>query len=72
LVSTEGLQEHVRTLVRAGVELDVIEREVIERAPLAPDERDALWLFAWALESRGSGRFRREGRAASGTVTARA
>jgi hypothetical protein len=55
------LQERVRAMVLAGASLSVIEEVVIERAPLGPEDRDALWLYAWALESRGSGRLPRDG-----------
>lgn len=36
----------------AGEDLEAIERELIERAPLPAEERDALWLFAWSYRAR--------------------
>lgn len=39
-------------LVAAGATLHEIERDVIERAPLGEDARDALWLYAWGCLQR--------------------
>lgn len=59
MVPSGEMQERIRLMVRSGIPLSAIEDEVIDRAPVGPEERDALWLYAWALESRGSGQLGR-------------
>lgn len=46
------LREEIDELVAAGASLHEIERDVIERAPLGEDARDALWLYAWGCLRR--------------------
>jgi hypothetical protein len=38
----------VEAMLAVGRPLGSVER-MLERAPLDPDERSALWLFAWSL-----------------------
>jgi hypothetical protein len=44
-------REQVEGMVAAGESFPEVE-SAIECASLPPDERDALWLFAWALRGR--------------------
>jgi hypothetical protein len=46
------LRERVAEALRSGASLDEIQDELIERAPVRPDQRDALWLYAWGLNER--------------------
>ncbi len=46
------LKEKVAAAVGAGADLKEVEEDVIERAPLEPDVRDALWLYAWTLSEQ--------------------
>jgi hypothetical protein len=41
------LRDAVEAYAHAGVELDDIDRELIQPAPLSEDEKAALWLLAW-------------------------
>ncbi len=45
-------KEQVDEAVGAGADLDEVEARVIERAPVEPEARDALWLYAWGLLER--------------------
>ncbi len=59
------LREQVDEAVGRGADLHEVEERVIEHAPVEPEVRDALWLYAWSrLERDDEGpRFRREPRA---------
>ena len=46
------LKEQVEAAVGEGANLDEVEARVIERAPVEPEMRDALWLYAWGLLER--------------------
>jgi GAF domain-containing protein len=46
------LQYQVARAVRSGASLGVIERTIIETAPLDEEHRAALWLYAEALRDR--------------------
>jgi hypothetical protein len=46
------LHRQIADAVRTGVDLDEIERNIIDRAPIVEDERSALWLYAQALSER--------------------
>lgn len=50
--SSRALREKIDELIAHGAELDDLEREVIDPAPLAEDARDALWLYAWGCQER--------------------
>ncbi len=45
-------RERVAQAVGDGASLDEVEEALIEPAPLPPDLRDALWLYAWGLTER--------------------
>ncbi len=46
------LKEQVDEAVGRGADLHEVEEDVIEHAPVEPEVRDALWLYAWSrLES---------------------
>ncbi len=46
------LREQVDEAVGRGADLHELEEHVIEHAPVEPEVRDALWLYAWSrLES---------------------
>jgi hypothetical protein len=45
-------RERVARAVSDGATLEEVEQSVIEPAPLPPDVRDALWLYAWGLLER--------------------
>lgn len=44
------LQRRIVASVTRGTDLDVIERTIIDPAPIGADEKAVLWLFAEALE----------------------
>jgi hypothetical protein len=46
---TSGLQERIAALMERGVSLDQVEENVIEPSPLDPDQKAALWLYAWSF-----------------------
>ncbi|HEX2085485.1 MAG TPA: hypothetical protein VHF89_07370 [Solirubrobacteraceae bacterium] len=46
------LREQVDQAVEAGADLDEVEARVIEHAPVDPEVRDALWLYAWGRLER--------------------
>jgi hypothetical protein len=43
------LQERIDAMMRRGASLDRVEGEVIDPSPLSPDQKDALWLYAWSF-----------------------
>ncbi len=45
-------RERVAQAVGDGASLEEVEHALIEPAPLPPDLRDALWLYAWGLLER--------------------
>jgi hypothetical protein len=45
-------RERVAQAIGDGASLDEVDHELIEPAPLPPDLRDALWLYAWGLTER--------------------
>ena len=53
MASLSSLQERVATMTHDGASLDRIETEVIEPSGLDPEQKAALWLYAWSfLEGR--------------------
>ena len=46
------LREQVAEAVDEGSDLHEVEERVIEGAPVEPEVRDALWLYAWSLLER--------------------
>ena len=46
------LKEQVDEAVGGGADLHEVEERVIDRAPVDPESRDALWLYAWGLLER--------------------
>ena len=46
------LREQVDEAVGEGADLGEVEERVIARAPVEPEVRDALWLYAWGLLER--------------------
>ncbi|HEV2813117.1 MAG TPA: hypothetical protein VGW10_07700 [Solirubrobacteraceae bacterium] len=46
------LREQVDMAVGEGADLHEVEVRVIEHAPVEPEARDALWLYAWGLLER--------------------
>jgi hypothetical protein len=46
------LHRQIAQAVAAGHDIDEIELNIIEPAPIAEDEKSALWLFAQALSER--------------------
>ena len=46
------LKEQVDEALGEGADLDEVEERVIARAPVEPEMRDALWLYAWGLLER--------------------
>jgi hypothetical protein len=51
-VGIRAWRERVAQAVGDGASLDEVEDELIEPAPLPPELRDALWLYAWGLTER--------------------
>jgi hypothetical protein len=43
------LQERVASLMQGGASLDHVEMEVVESSDLDPDQKAALWLYAWSF-----------------------
>ena len=46
------LKEQVAEAVGEGADLHEVEARLIDHAPVEPDLRDALWLYAWGLLER--------------------
>ncbi len=46
------LREQVDATVGRGADLHEVEERLIEAAPVAPEDRDALWLYAWSRLDR--------------------
>ena len=46
------LHEKVAEAVGEGADLHEVEVRVIDGAPVEPEVRDALWLYAWGLLER--------------------
>ncbi len=57
------LKEKVAEAVGAGADLHEVELRVIDDAPVDPESRDALWLYAWGLLERDADDRRRFHRA---------
>jgi hypothetical protein len=45
-------RDRVAEAVSEGASLDEVDSSLIQPAPLPPDLRDALWLYAWGLSER--------------------
>ena len=46
------LHRQIAHAVRTGLDLNEIEQDIIEPAPMAEDEKSALWLYAQVLSER--------------------
>jgi hypothetical protein len=46
------LRQQVAQAMDDGASLDDVEQAVIRQAPLSPELRSALWLYAWSLDER--------------------
>jgi hypothetical protein len=46
------IQKQIRRRMRHGDSIDDVDLEVIERSGLSPDEKAALWLYAWSFVPR--------------------
>jgi hypothetical protein len=46
------LHGQIAQAVRDGTDIDDIQRTIIDPAPIAEDEKSALWLYAQALHER--------------------
>jgi hypothetical protein len=46
---TVRLQERITVMMHGGVSLEQVEEEVIEQSDLNPDQKAALWLYAWSF-----------------------
>jgi hypothetical protein len=49
MIGLFSLQERVATLMQDGASLNRIETEVIEPSDLDPEQKAALWLYAWSF-----------------------
>ena len=47
--SVGRLQERIAAMMRRGAPLDQVESDVIDPCELSPDQKAALWLYAWSL-----------------------
>jgi hypothetical protein len=47
------VREEIVARSRAGDDLDVIEHDLIDPAPVVEDEKAALWLLAWCTKRKG-------------------
>ena len=48
----QRMQTQISGLLSEGASLEEVEAELIERCDLQPDEKSALWLYAWSLADR--------------------
>ena len=46
------LRHQIEAAMDEGASLDDVEREIVTPAPLSPELRSALWLYAWGLSER--------------------
>jgi len=53
------LQARVRAALDQERSLLDVERDLVDRADLDAERRDALWLYAWSYRDRRNGRRRR-------------
>jgi hypothetical protein len=44
--------EEIRRRMRVGESIDDVDLELIERSGASPDEKAALWLYAWSFVPR--------------------
>ncbi len=44
--------DEIRGRMRHGDSIDDVDHELIERTGLSPDEKAALWLYAWSFVPR--------------------
>jgi len=44
--------DEIRRRMRHGDSIDDVDLELIERTGLSPDEKAALWLYAWSFVPR--------------------
>jgi hypothetical protein len=44
--------DEIRGRMRHGESIDDVDLELIERSGLSPDEKAALWLYAWSFVPR--------------------
>jgi hypothetical protein len=49
MASLVRLQERVAAMMEGGASLDRVETELIEPSDLKPDQKAALWLYAWSF-----------------------
>ena len=47
------VREEIIARSRAGEDLDVIERDLIDPSAVVEDEKAALWLLAWCTNRKG-------------------
>jgi hypothetical protein len=47
-----SILDEIRTRMRHGDSIDDVDLELIERTGLSPDEKAALWLYAWSFVPR--------------------
>ena len=48
------VREQILMRSRAGDQIDNIERDLIDPAPLVEDDKAALWLLAWSAARTGA------------------
>ena len=46
-------QSRIIAMIERGATFDEVEADVIDDAPCDPDEKAALWLYAWSFMPRG-------------------
>lgn len=49
---SSSILDDIRTRMRRGHSIDEVDLELIERSGLSPDEKAALWLYAWSFVPR--------------------
>jgi len=47
-----SILDEIRRRMRHGDSIDDVDLELIERTGLSPDEKAALWLYAWSFVPR--------------------
>ena len=55
-IGIRAWRERVAEAVDDGASLEEVEQSLIAPAPLPPELRDALWLYAWGLSERDQDR----------------
>jgi hypothetical protein len=56
-MTTGRRQSRIAEMMERGATFHQVEADVIDDAPCDPDEKAALWLYAWSFMPRGQQRY---------------